>query len=212
MHCSLEDTICHVKLAGCFAKGRKLRVQADKISVASNIITCEHIELECNLSMVVESNLECPSISLKSDSDVRLSSSARLKTETLKIIGQTVFIDGHVEYQRHFPNNDEDNLKENCTILNVHINGNLHIGRDGFIRILDAQKLKNEQGTLQLHVEGDICNHGTIEAPNRIEVKNRSLLSCRKCDKDTASRYFSSIKHTHGIDENDDMPPSDMKL
>lgn len=93
MHCSLEDTICHVQLKDCQIKGRKLKITADKISIAPKAMTCEHLELECNLNLAVDGHIVCQYISLKSNHEVRLSSSSKLKTETLKLSGKTVFID-----------------------------------------------------------------------------------------------------------------------
>ncbi|XP_052075597.1 uncharacterized protein LOC127713038 [Mytilus californianus] len=213
VHCSLEETICHVQLKHCQTKGRKLRVTADKISVAPKAMTCERLELECNLNMVVHSIMVCPYISLKSNHEVRLSVSARLKTETLKLAGKTVFIDGQVKYHRHFQNKMTNESNGNGNILGVHVCGYLHTGRDSVMQCCCRDhKSKNITGTLQLHVEGDICNHGTIEASELMEVKCKSLLSCRKCDKDTANRYLSSIKHKHCTDEHDILLPSNIQL
>lgn len=213
MHCSLEDKICHVQLKDCQIKGRKLRVTADKISIAPKAMTCEHLELESNLNMVVDGHIVCRYISLKSNHEVRLSSSSKLKTETLKLSGKTVFIDGHVKYQRYFQNKITNESNGNRNTLGVHVCGNLHTGRDSIMKCCCREhKTKNITGTILLHVEGDICNHGTIEASSLMEVTCGSLLSCGKCAIDTASRYFLSIKYKYGMGEHDDLLPSSEQL
>ncbi|VDI31224.1 Hypothetical predicted protein [Mytilus galloprovincialis] len=215
MYCQLRDNRYHVNLFYCSVKGLQLiRIHADQISVESKMeITCEYLELESDSSMVVHGNMVCPYISLKSKYDVQIAPDAWLKTTNLKIVGQTVFIEGHVKYQRVSKISLEDAINESGNGLYVYIQGNLHTGPNSCIQSQCASHQSNEiSGSLQLLVEGDICNHGTIEASKLIKIKSGSLLSRHTCHKDAKDRYLQGFIRNQVAERHYNLHPLNIKL
>lgn len=90
-------------------------------------------------------------------------------------------------------------IESGCPTQNVTVNGNLHVGRDATIgRNGNANYIAK---SLQLIINGSLCNHGQIKAQNNIMLKCPNIKSCRLCHNDTSQHYLNAINKMHGINQ-----------